>query len=68
MRKFQALGSALALTLAATVIAVPAMARTHHPSMARTHHPSTASERAQTRDLNQQQLAIAQAPANQQAN
>src|ERR1700731_10420 len=61
MRKFQALGSALALTLTAAVIAVPAMARTHHPS--------TRSERAQTRDLNQQQLAIAQgqAPANQQA-
>jgi hypothetical protein len=61
MMKFQALGSAVALALAGTMIAVPAMARTHHPS--------TRSERAQTKDLNVQQLAIAQgqAPPNQQA-
>ena len=61
MTKFQALGSAFALALAGAIVAVPAMARTHHPS--------TSGERAQTRDLNLQQLAIAQgqAPANQQA-
>jgi hypothetical protein len=61
MKKFQALGSVLALALAGTIVTVPAMARTHHPS--------TSGERAQTRDLNMQQLAIAQgqAPANQQA-
>jgi hypothetical protein len=61
MRKFQTLGSALVLALTTALIAAPASARTHHPS--------TPQERAQTRDLNLQQLAIAQgqAPANQQA-
>lgn len=39
------------------------------PAMAFTHHPSTASEREQTRQLNEQQLAIAEgrAPANMTA-
>jgi hypothetical protein len=61
MTKFQVFGSALALALAGAMVAAPAMARTHHPS--------TKAERAQTSDLNKQQLAIAQgqAPANQQA-
>jgi len=61
MRKFRALGSAVVFTLTGTLIAAPATAHTHNPS--------TPQERAQTRDLNNQQLAIAQgqAPANQQA-
>src|SRR5215472_15938825 len=61
MRKFQVLGSAVVLALTGALITAPASARTHHPS--------TPQERAQTRDLNLQQLAIAQgqAPANQQA-
>jgi len=61
MKKFPILGSVLALAVAGSIATVPAVARTHHPS--------TKTERAQTRDLNKQQLAIAQgqAPANQQA-
>jgi hypothetical protein len=61
MRKFRALGSAVVFALTGALIAAPATARTHHPS--------TSQERTQTRDLNLQQLAIAQgqAPANQQA-
>ena len=61
MRKFQLLGSACVLALTGALIAAPAAAHTHHPS--------TPQERAQTRDLNLQQLAAAQgqAPANQQA-
>src|SRR5215469_12823230 len=61
MRKLRALGGAAMLVLAGALIAAPASARTHHPS--------TPQERSQTRDLNLQQLAIAQgqAPANQQA-
>jgi hypothetical protein len=61
MRKFQVLGSAIVLALTGALIAAPADARTRHPS--------TPQERTQTRDLNLQQLAIAQgqAPANQQA-
>jgi hypothetical protein len=61
MRKFRALGGAAVLALTGVLIAAPATAFTHHPS--------TAKERAATRDLNLQQLAIAQgqAPANQQA-
>jgi|SRR5690348_15100449 hypothetical protein len=60
MKKFPALG-VLALALAGSIATVPAIARTHHPS--------TKAEKAQTADLNKQQLAIAQgqAPANQQA-
>ena len=62
MKKFQALGGAIVFALTGALIAAPAFARTHHPS-------STPQERAQTRDLNLQQLAAAQgqAPANQQA-
>jgi hypothetical protein len=61
MRKFPALGSALVLALTGAFVAAPALAHTHHPS--------TPQERQQTRDLNLQQLQIAQgqAPANQQA-
>jgi outer membrane biosynthesis protein TonB len=51
-----------AVMIAALVVAAPAFAFTHHPA--------TRAERAQTRDLNMQQLAIAQghAPGNMQAN
>jgi hypothetical protein len=61
MRKFPALGSALVLALTGAFVAAPALAHTHHPS--------TPQERQQTRDLNLQQLQMAQgqAPANQQA-
>lgn len=61
MKKFQALGGAFVFALTGALVAAPAFARTHHPS--------TPQERAQTRDLNLQQLAAAQgqAPANQQA-
>src|ERR1700756_429192 len=61
MKKFPILGSVLALAVAGSIATVPAVARTHHPS--------TKTEKAQTADLNKQQLAIAQgqAPANQQA-
>jgi hypothetical protein len=40
------------------------------PAFAFTHHPATPAEKAQTRDLNLQQLAVAQghAPGNMQAN
>src|SRR5215469_12193527 len=61
MKKFQVLGSAVVFSLTGALIAAPATAHTRHPS--------TPQERAQTRDLNLQQLAIAQRqpPANQQA-
>jgi hypothetical protein len=67
MRKFPILGSVLALALAGSVVTVPALARTHHHHSTKAH--SSKAERAQTADLNKQQLAIAQgqAPANQQA-
>jgi hypothetical protein len=58
MRKFFA---SSAVVIASLVVASPAFAFTHHPA--------TRAERAQTRDLNLQQLAIAQghAPGNMQA-
>ena len=61
MKKFQAMGGMLALAVATAFIGTPASAFTHHPS--------TPKERAQTADLNRQQLAVAQgqAPADQQA-
>lgn len=67
MKKFPALGSVLALALAGSIMTVPAIAKTHHH--ASRHHASSKAEKAQTADLNKQQLAIAQgqAPANQQA-
>jgi hypothetical protein len=66
MKKFPALGSVLALALVGSIATVPAIAKTHHH---KAHHSSTTAEKAQTADLNKQQLAIAQgqAPANQQA-
>lgn len=59
MTKHTLSGAAIAMLVAMSV-----------PAFAFTHHPSTPRERAQTRDLNLQQLALAkgQAPSDMQAN